>query len=133
MSSPSYGYSPDFVKKALIKFVELLASLLSLRRPCVFSAEFSNIVKPRKSIEFNSRKFSLPAYNGRLLWRCETIFTNEPLIVDWINTFDSNTIFLDIGANIGLYTHLAKCMNPRFIYCCGSIFSICHYAMSHWY
>ena len=57
MSSPSYGYSPDFVKKALIKFVELLASLLSLRRPCVFSAEFSNIVKPRKSIEFNSRKF----------------------------------------------------------------------------
>ena len=53
-----------------------------------------------------------------MLWRCETIFTNEPLIVDWINTFDSNTIFLDIGANIGLYTHLAKCMNPRFIYCC---------------
>ena len=37
-------------------------------------------------------------------WRVQTLFSKEPETIGWINSFDSKDIFLDIGANIGIYT-----------------------------
>ena len=39
-------------------------------------------------------------------WRVETFFTKEPETLKWIESFkkNSNIIFWDIGANIGLYS-----------------------------
>ena len=34
----------------------------------------------------------------------DTIFVAEPETIDWISHFDPEDIFLDIGANIGLYS-----------------------------
>ena len=38
------------------------------------------------------------------LYRAETYFTKEPDIIEWMDTFDGNTVLLDVGANIGLYS-----------------------------
>ena len=34
----------------------------------------------------------------------DTIFVAEPETIDWISNFDPKDTFLDIGANIGLYS-----------------------------
>lgn len=36
--------------------------------------------------------------------RATRLFTKEPETINWIDSFQDNTIFFDIGANIGVYT-----------------------------
>lgn len=38
-----------------------------------------------------------------LIWRAETLMTKEPETIEWIDRFDNNSVFWDIGANIGCY------------------------------
>lgn len=38
------------------------------------------------------------------VWRSLTFFEKEPETIDWINGFEKNDVFLDIGANVGLYS-----------------------------
>lgn len=42
--------------------------------------------------------------------RVNTIFSKEPETIEWIDTFESESIFWDIGANIGLYSLYAAIM-----------------------
>ena len=49
-----------------------------------------------------SIKFHTPTEHVKAL--VDTIFVQEPETIDWISTFVSGNIFLDIGANIGLYS-----------------------------
>jgi FkbM family methyltransferase len=49
-----------------------------------------------------------------LLWRIESILTKEPETIDWINSFDKDSVFWDIGANIGLFSiYAAKKANCK--------------------
>ena len=41
-------------------------------------------------------------------YRIKTFVTKEPETIDWINKFEPNKIFWDIGANIGLYSLYAS-------------------------
>jgi FkbM family methyltransferase len=47
-------------------------------------------------------RYSVPSKT--VLWRVETLTTKEPDTIAWIETFDPSEIFVDIGANIGIYT-----------------------------
>ena len=38
------------------------------------------------------------------LWRALTLFTKEPETIDWIDSFESDFVFWDIGANVGIYS-----------------------------
>ena len=37
-------------------------------------------------------------------WRAETLFKKEPETINWIETFESNDVFWDVGANVGIYS-----------------------------
>lgn len=37
-------------------------------------------------------------------WRCKTFWTKEPETIAWIDSFQPGESFLDVGANIGLYS-----------------------------
>lgn len=37
-------------------------------------------------------------------WRARTLLTKEPETIEWINSFASNEVFWDIGANVGIYS-----------------------------
>lgn len=37
-------------------------------------------------------------------WRVQTLFTKEPDTIEWINGFMPEDVFIDIGANVGMYT-----------------------------
>ena len=36
--------------------------------------------------------------------RASSLYTKEPHTINWLNTFKSNEIFLDVGANVGMYS-----------------------------
>jgi FkbM family methyltransferase len=50
----------------------------------------------------HSLVFNTP--NELCLWRVKTLLTKEPSTIRWIDSFSSNDVLWDIGANIGLYT-----------------------------
>lgn len=46
-------------------------------------------------------------------WRADTFWTKEPETIAWIDSFDSGDTFMDIGANIGLYSLYAASRGIR--------------------
>src|SRR5579862_5635119 len=44
------------------------------------------------------------ASNDLVAWRINSLLQKEPETVQWIDTFRPDDLFLDIGANIGLYS-----------------------------
>ena len=73
------------------KFREILYSLLR-----------SNSIQSFKIDNINELNFFVPNYFSR--WCAQTLLTKEIDTIDWINNFDDNCIFWDIGANIGTYS-----------------------------
>lgn len=53
-------------------------------------------------VENNGIKFNV--VNGYTEWRVNSLLTKEPVTIEWINSFNKNDIFLDVGANVGVYT-----------------------------
>ena len=45
--------------------------------------------------------------------RAKSLFSSEPETIEWINNFKPNTIFYDVGSNIGLYTIYAGSLNKN--------------------
>ncbi|MDC2974922.1 FkbM family methyltransferase [Prochlorococcus sp. AH-736-K09] len=62
------------------------------------SQKFIRLIK-HNEIEI---KFSTPSYKTFL--RAKTFTKKEPETIDWINSFEENSIFWDIGANIGMFS-----------------------------
>jgi FkbM family methyltransferase len=42
--------------------------------------------------------------NQHCLWRVDSLRQKEPDTLEWITTFNKDDIFIDIGANVGMYT-----------------------------
>ena len=47
-------------------------------------------------------KFSLKGETT--YYRAKTLFTKEPETIDWIRKFEKDSVFYDIGANVGVYS-----------------------------
>lgn len=59
-------------------------------------------------IKINGVKIlSLRNYSSTCKMRAETFLTKEPDTINWIKNFKENDVFLDIGANIGIYSLFA--------------------------
>ncbi|MBI3900535.1 MAG: FkbM family methyltransferase [Chlamydiia bacterium] len=48
--------------------------------------------------------FKMHCDNELEKWRSETFWHKEPETIAWINSFKPESVFFDIGANIGIYT-----------------------------
>ena len=44
--------------------------------------------------------------------RCDAYVSDEPKTLEWLNTFKEDSIFYDIGSNIGGFSFIAKMLNP---------------------
>ncbi len=42
--------------------------------------------------------------NRATFWRVQTLFDKEPDTIAWIDGFEEGAVFLDVGANVGMYT-----------------------------
>ena len=63
-----------------------------------------NIINNKKSIFIDNEKVYLSTPNRLLHFRKETFYTKEEDTLTWIDSFKKNSIFLDVGANVGLYS-----------------------------
>ena len=64
---------------------------------------YQNLV-PTCTLEQQGHKIKFYTPNANVKALVETIFVVEPETIAWISSFEPGEIFLDIGANIGLYS-----------------------------
>ncbi len=64
----------------------------------------------------SSKKMSYIVSNDMTLYRARTLFTKEPFTIDWLRSFKKDSIFYDIGANVGMYSIFAACISKANVY-----------------
>ena len=52
----------------------------------------------------NDKLFTLRNFGGSTVSRGLSMFRTQPEIPKWINSFEKNSVFIDVGANIGLFS-----------------------------
>ncbi len=58
-------------------------------------------------VPFEDTELIYEAANSAVVWRAKTLYGKEPDTVAWIKQFNADDVFVDIGANVGMYTVLA--------------------------
>lgn len=91
-----------FVKNCIGNVVKK-ASLWASNRGCLKRDDFLELF-PNDVIYTNYGRIKFYSPSEILFWRSRSFFEKEPETIDWINSFDKNAVFWDIGANVGLYS-----------------------------
>ena len=96
-----------FIKYIIIKFTILIVKLFEkfslynlLRREL---AKYNSNKIEKISINRNKNLFFFVP-NDLTQFRANTFFTKEPDTLNWIDSFKKNSVFWDVGSNIGLYS-----------------------------
>lgn len=116
----NYGYQPNFTRCVLRRFLTWIVHLLRLNNgTTLLATELAQILRPINTVNTKYGDVLIVATNGRLKWRANTMLSQEPEIIDWIDaSMDGKSIFLDVGANIGLYSLYALKRGVKYAYCC---------------
>jgi FkbM family methyltransferase len=69
---------------------------------------FEGILSSSTIIETSEKKVLFSTPNRLSYYRATTLVSKEPATIEWINTFSSEDIFWDIGANVGSYSIYAS-------------------------
>ena len=113
----SYGFKPSFGRRALRTVCLVLIKVLNLNGRSIFSNEFMQLLDPKIDMVLDNQKLTFRTGNGRLLWRAKSLLTEEPLMITWIKSMQSDDVVLDVGANVGIYSiPIAK--KVKTIYAC---------------
>ena len=93
----------SFLIYKVLYFFDKIFGFITARSFIKYLAEFirNNSIIKKKIFNKNILFF---APNELIKWRVKTIYSKEPETINWINNFKKNSIFWDIGANIGLYS-----------------------------
>lgn len=99
------GFEPNFYIRFLRRIAAGLIFLLRLNGRNRFSNEFIQLLDPRLAVELPAGgKLIFRTGHGRLLWRAQALFTEEPMVIEWIDRFTLDDCFYDVGANVGNYS-----------------------------
>lgn len=72
---------------------------------------------PKIGINAGDKIIEFAAPNEVCATRAMEIFTKEPETIEWINSFEKEDIFYDIGANVGIYTLWAAASKNIRVFC----------------
>ena len=72
------------------------------------------IITIEDKISKNKINFSIS--NEKTLWRAQTLLTKEPITIEWIRSFKKNSVFYDVGANVGIYTMFAASVSEARVF-----------------
>ena len=76
------------------------------------ATHFSFSVTPSKKILFANNKGQKTYIKNRM----DRMLSKEPETIKWINSFDKESVFFDIGANIGIYSLYSAIVKQNFVY-----------------
>lgn len=105
-----HGYTPKIGIKLINYFLKLFIKILRINGRGLVSNNFIQLLDPKKSVLFSNnaiaKNFNLTfrTGHGRLLWRVNDFYQEEPMMVAWLQGMTHDDIFLDIGSNVGMYT-----------------------------
>ncbi len=91
-----------FIKILLQKIIFYFFNIINFFIPEIISYKFFD--KKINVYENKKKIFSLRNYSPTCKWRAQTFLTKEIDTISWINSFNENDVFLDVGANIGIYS-----------------------------
>ena len=113
--SGQFGYQPNFFIKALRYTAKCIISILGLNSNNRLMVEIQQMLDPTVTIKLpTGENLIFCAGHGRLVWRAKTLLTEEEEIIKWIDSFNKDDIFYDIGANVGSYSlYAAKTKDIR--------------------
>jgi FkbM family methyltransferase len=80
-----------------------VVALLRLNRPTHLATEIVQAINPIATIKTKYGPMYCKTGHGRLLWRVESFFTEEPETIEWLDQLQPHDVLYDIGANVGLY------------------------------
>jgi hypothetical protein len=93
------------MKRLLFNLVSrTIKKLLGLQYPNKFACSFIEEIDLILKVKGKCFDINIACPNRINLYRAETYFTKEPDMIEWMDTFDGNTVLIDIGSNIGLYS-----------------------------
>ncbi len=105
-----------------------LKSILGKKFFDIIYTTYLMIINPKKEIpnlvlkskfyvkdDNNKTLFSIRLLGGSTFDRGNLFYESEPETVNWIKNFNKNSVFFDIGANIGLYSLYSAKLNHRVI------------------
>ena len=98
------------IKKIIKYFTNIFVNILFLFNIGRYFLEKLqlNIGKKRKKVFYKNNEYFFHVPNRINLWRTQTFLTKEPDTIRWIENFKVNSVFWDVGANIGLYSCFAS-------------------------
>lgn len=81
-----------------------LVSMLGLNRAGYVTTEIVQQINPICTIPTSFGGIRCKGGHGRLRWRAETFYTEEPQTISWLETITRDDYLWDVGANVGLYS-----------------------------
>ncbi len=82
------------------------------------SESFEEVIKSKQiqlkafvNDPITNEKIKYVIKNNETLGRAKTLFTKEKITIEWIRSFQSNSVFFDIGANVGMYSIYATTLD----------------------
>ncbi len=100
-----YGYKPSFLVKFIRTLAKVIIVMFRLNSNNRLYVEIQQMLDPVIKVKLpNNEKLIFSTGHGRLVWRAQTLLTEEKLMVEWIDSFKKDDIFFDVGANIGGYS-----------------------------
>ena len=91
-----------YIRVCVLELFDFLHRFSSFRTfsDLLISSSFS----ATSTFSFDNINFVFLVPNKLCRWRVDTFSTKEPETLEWINSFQPNSVFFDVGANIGLYS-----------------------------
>lgn len=71
---------------------------------------------PAIAIQHKGVKVRYVVPNDNALWRVDTLMTKEPITIEWLEGIEPNSVLLDVGANVGMYTIFAAVVRGARVY-----------------
>jgi FkbM family methyltransferase len=124
-----YGFAPNNIQKFRRFLAAFFIMVFRLNANSNWATEVCQMLRPVSKVKFADRELIFKSGHGRLKWRADTFYTEEPMMIEWLKTFTDSDVFLDVGANIGTYAIpaavkgarvLALELDPANIYCLNS-------------
>ena len=105
----------NILKYFLSRLGKLLFFLMNNELGIYISDSFLNSkINRTKRISIKNINFLLHTPTYLTNYRYRTFFSKEPETIEWIDNFEKNSVFYDIGANVGLYSiYASMCKNSK--------------------
>lgn len=96
---------------APVLFMQRLFSLIGIQH-FIQGDVFDRMLEERRTVTLPYGDIIFHTPNNLTRWRADTLLTKEPETIAWIDGFENNSIFWDIGANVGSYSIYAAKRHP---------------------